>query len=345
MRRRSPLNTSLMRIFLTIATLLAASPVVAQNSISATQFDSFVASDPSFGDIAWHVDNVNAEAKGPLVVWLPGSGANPHFQSFSDGSRGMSFPSELLSYRDRAHFMLIDKPGIPFAAEMQFDEKSGRPISLDNPVYRAGLTRDNLISRTVIAISAAREALGDKIDRVVVIGGSEGAQYVFAVAGLAHADKAVGWGGLALPQYYDFILDQRLRAERGEISRAEAQAAVEEIFADIKAIQADPLSLERRFIGETNRRWSGFGSHAVVDDMLALDIPLLLVQGGNDPKAPIINTDFAMVAFLSRGRNNLEYWVYPDTDHSFRSADPDHPGKKISMAAPIWSRVWDWVMA
>jgi hypothetical protein len=334
-----------MRIFLMAASLLIASPAVAQTSISSAQFDSFVAHDPAFGDIAWHVDTVNAEAKGPLVVWLPGSGAYPHFQNFSDGSRGVSFPRELLAFRDRAHFMLIDKPGLPFVAEMQFDAESGRPISLDSPAYRAGLSRDTLISRTVIAIAAAREALGDKIDRVIVIGGSEGAQYVFAVAGLAHADKAVGWGGLALPQYYDFILDQRLRAERGEISRTEAQAAVEDIFADIKAIQADPLSLEQRFIGETNRRWSGFGVHAAVDDMLALNIPLLLVQGGNDPKAPIINTDFAMVAFLSRGRTNLDYWVYPDADHGFQSADPNNPGKKISIAGAIWGRVWDWVMS
>lgn len=339
------MNIEQMRIVLTIALLLAAGPVAAQNAISSSQFDSFVASDPAFGDIGWHIDKVNAEEKGPLIVWLPGSGAYPHFQNFSDGSRGTSFPSELLAYRDRAHFMLIDKPGIPFAADMQFDEKTGRPISLDNPTYRAGLARETLIARTVIAISAAREALGDKIDRVVVIGGSEGAQYVFAVAGLAHADKAVGWGGLALPQYYDFILDQRLRAERGEISRAEAQAAVEDIFADIAAIQADPLSLERRFIGETNRRWSGFGPHAAVDDMLALDIPLLLVQGGDDPKAPIINTDFAMMTFLSRGRTNLDYWVYPDADHGFRSPDPDNPGRKISIAGTIWSRVWNWVMA
>lgn len=334
-----------MRIFLMAATLLIASPAVAQTSITSAQFDSSIAHDPAYGDIAWHVDTENAEAKGPLVVWLPGSGAYPHFQNFSDGSRGVSFPRELLAFRDRAHFMLIDKPGLPFAAEMQFDAQSGRPIPLDSPAYRAGLSRDNLIARTVVAISAARQALGDRIDRVIVIGGSEGAQYVFAVANLAHADKAVGWGGLALPQYYDFILDQRLRAERGEISRAEAQAAVEDIFADIKAIQADPLSLERRFIGETNRRWSGFGAYAAVDDMLALNIPLLLVQGGNDPKAPIINTDFAMVAFLSQGRTNLDYWVYPDVDHGFQSADPDNPGKKISIAEEIWNRVWDWVTA
>lgn len=334
-----------MRVLLAAVSVLLASPAIAQEAVTSTQFDSHVARDPAFGDIAWHVDNVNAGVKGPLVVWLPGSGAYPHFQNFSDGGRGTSFPRELLVFRDRAHFMLVDKPGLPFVAEMRFDETSGRPIQLDNPAYRAGMSRDTLIARTAIAISAARAALGDKVDRVVVIGGSEGAQYVFAVAGLAHADKAVAWGGLALPQYYDFIIDQRLRAERGEITRAEAQASVEEVFASIKAIQADPLSLEGSFIGEPNRRWSGFGPHAVVDDMLALDVPLLLVQGGNDPKAPIINTDFAMVAFLSRGRTNLDYWVYPEVDHGFRSPDPNNPGKKISIAGEIWGRVWEWVMA
>jgi pimeloyl-ACP methyl ester carboxylesterase len=334
-----------MRTLWVSLSILLVSPASAQDPVAPAQFDNFVAHDEAFGDIGWHVDNVSVDAKGPLIVWLPGSGAYPHFQNFSDGSRGTSFPGELLAFRDRAHFMLIDKPGLPFVGEMQFDEKSGRPIQLDSPVYRAGLARDTLISRTAMAISAARKALGDRIDRVVVIGGSEGAQYVFAVAGAAHADKAVGWGGLALPQYYDFIIDQRLRAERGEITRAEAQASVEKIFSDIKTIQADPLSLDRNFIGETNRRWSGFGPHSAVDDMLALNIPLLLVQGGNDPKAPIINTDFAMLSFLSRGRTNLDYWVYPETDHDFRSPDPDNPDKKISNAKEIWGRIWDWIEA
>lgn len=39
----------------------------------------------------------------------------------------------------------------------------------------------------------------------------------------------------------------------------------------------------------------------------------------------------AMVAFLSRGRTNLEYWVYPEVDHGFRAPDPNDPGKTISI--------------
>jgi len=166
----------------------------------------------------------------------------------------------------------------------------------------------------------------------VIMGGSEGAQYVFAT-GLAHADKAVGLGGLVLPQHQDFIIEQWLRAERGEITRAEAQAAIEEIFAAIRVIHADALGLKHTFMGETNRRWSRFGGHAVVDDMLALQISLLLVQGGDDDKAPIINTDVAMVPFLSGGRSNLDYWVCPEADHGMRVADPAHPSLDRTGAA------------
>lgn len=56
--------------------------------------------------------------------------------------------------------MLVDKPGLPFVADMQFEESNGRPIPLDNPAYRAGMSRDNLISRTAIAIAAARRVWG-----------------------------------------------------------------------------------------------------------------------------------------------------------------------------------------
>lgn len=183
-----------MRMLLAAVSVLLASPVMAQDAVTSAQFDSHVARDAAFGDIAWHVDNVNAGAKGPLIVWLPGSGAYPHFQNFSDGGRGTSFPRELLAFRDRAHFVLIDKPGLPFVAEMKFDETGGRPIQLDNPAYRAGLTRDNLVSRTALAIAAAREALGDKVDRVVVIGGSEGAQLCLRRSGACSCGQGCGVG-------------------------------------------------------------------------------------------------------------------------------------------------------
>ncbi|WP_157092994.1 alpha/beta hydrolase family protein [Paraurantiacibacter namhicola] len=300
--------------------------------------------DPLLGDVSWHIDTDNRGSTGPLIVWLQGSGAYPHFQEFTDGSRGYTFPRELFANSHRGHFMLIDKPGIPFNSVIEFDPERGRPVQLDGPEYRAGMSFPILVQRAVIAISHARDELGDKIDRVVIVGGSEGAQYVFAVAKISDADKAVGWGGIALPQYFDFIIEQRLRAERGEISRAEAQENVEEIFEAIGAIGEAPYALERAFMGESNRRWTGFGARFAIEDMLSLDIPLLLVQGGDDRAAPIINTDFAMMMFKASGKSNLDYWVYPEANHQMMVPDPDNEGSRLSLAPEIWARVWKWIV-
>lgn len=252
-------------------------------------------------------------------------------------------PIALLEYRDRAHFLLVDKPGIPFATQLKFDEKRGRPIEIDNAAYRAGLTKSHLTARAAIAIREARKLLGFRMSELIIIGGSEGAQYAFALAREVQADQVVGWGGIALPQYYDLIIEQRLAAERGEITRAEAQANVEQIYRQIKAIGKAPYDLSERFQGEAYRRRSGFGPYAAVDDMLALDVPLLLVQGGRDSSAPILNSDYAMLAFLMRGKANLEYWVYPNSDHSFNSTDPANKSKTISIQKEVWDRVWEWI--
>ena len=331
----------MIRLFVALWLSLLTIPALAKYPTSS-EFSTHVIPTQALGPITWHVDTVNDQARGPLIVWLPGSGAFPYFQRFADGGIGFMFPLTLLEYRDRAHFLVVDKPGVPFEADVGFDEKRGRPIELDNTVYREGLTKDQLVARTGAAIKVARKQLGSRITELIVIGGSEGGQYAFALGRRVRADKVVVWGGIALPQYFDLVLEQRLAAERGEITRDKAQANVEQLFRDIRSVQNSPNDIVARFQGETNRRWAGFGPYAAIDDMLALDIPLLMVQGGNDSNAPIINSDFAMVAFLSRGKSNLDYWVYPNSDHSFRLSD----GKgieSVSIEKEIWIRVWQWI--
>lgn len=321
---------------------LMAAPVTAQSLPKPTDFESRSIDDHSFGTIGWHLDQQAVENVGPLIVWLPGSGGMPYFQSYADGSVGFSFPPELLAYRDQAHFLLVDKPGISFQAEMEFDEERQRPVELDNKIYRDGLSKDNLVARAALAIKAAQRELGVRATRLVLIGGSEGAQYAFALAREVDAHRVVVWGGIALPQYYDLIIDYRLQAERGEISRSDAQSRIEDLYATIRSIEANPLDTTSRFQGEAYRRWSSFGPYAAVDDMLLLDIPLLLVQGGADHNAPVLNSDFAMIAFLSAGKSNLTYWVYPDLDHFFQNVDEKTPSDEVSQAKQVWGRIWEW---
>ncbi len=332
-------------MFRLISTLLflLATPAAGQTLPTAADFEHRVVNDALHGEIGWHIDKVNADRVGQLVVWLPGSGALPFFQNFADGSIGFAFPPELLAYRDDAHFLLIDKPGVPFSAQLRFDEQLQRPVELDNPVYRAGLTKDNLVARAAIAIRSAREALGNRATELVIIGGSEGGQYAFALARAVQADRVVAWGGIALPQYYDLVIEARLRAERGEITRIEAQNQVERAYASIRAIEQNPLDTSERFYGEAYRRWSSFGPYTAIDDMLSLDVPLLLIQGGADNNAPILNSDYAMIAFLSRGKTNLDYWVYPNLNHSFQDVTVDPSLPNAGKSEEVWSRVWRWI--
>lgn len=328
-------------IALLLATLLWSNSAVAKYPV-ARDFTNQTVKDVAFGSINWHVDAVNSNAAGPLIVWLPGSSALPFFQKYADGGIGFALPLPLFEHMSDAHFMLVDKPGIPFEANVGFDDARGRPIELDNAVYRAGLTKDQLVARTTIAIVKAREALGTRITGLVLIGGSEGAQYAFALAKQVNADLVIAWGGIALPQYYDLVIEQRLSAERGEVTRGQAQSNVERIYRDVETVQSAPYDMEARFEGETYRRWSGFGTYAAIDDMLSLNVPLLLIQGGADQNAPILNSDFAKIAFLSRGKKNLDYWVYPDADHSFRVLSAES-GKPISIEKEVWARTWRWL--
>lgn len=329
--------------YLTLFFCLLGAPAAAQSNPSPSDFRGHLAEDPLHGDIAWYLDNVNVETAGPLIVWLPGSGAIPYFQTYTDGSIGFAFSPELLTYRSDAHFLLVEKPGVPLSGELEFDEVRQRPIEMDSGVYRAGLTKENLVARAAIAIKAARSMLGDQATELVIIGGSEGGQYAFALAREVQADRVIAWGGIALPQYYDLILDFRLRAERGEITRAEAQTEIERIYATIREIEKNPFDTTERFYGEAYRRWSSFGSYSAIDDMLALEIPLLLIQGGADNNAPILNSDYAMIAFLSNGRSNLDYWVYPDLDHFFRDVTVDPALPQADRSKEVWDRAWRWM--
>lgn len=331
-------------ILLMIALLCALALAAQEPTLlpAANDFAGYETATENGERVTWHLDRHAADKAGPVILFLTGSGPAPLFQSYEDGSVGFGVPPELLAYMDRAHVLLVDKPGVPFAAEVDWDEEKGRPVFEAGPGY-AAMTRQQLVRRNAAAARAALEVLGEQADGVVVIGSSEGGQYVFELArALPETTHAVAVGGLALPQWYDMVIEARLAAERAEISRREAQARVEALYQTMRDVAARPGS-GSVWNGHDYRRWASFGPHAAVEDMLALDIPLLLIHGGADDNAPILNTDYAMIAFLNAGRTNLTYWVYPDYDHFLTEPDPDSPGERINRTQAVYDRLWEWV--
>lgn len=294
--------------------------------------------------ISWHLDRHQADEAGPLIVFLAGSGSAPLFQSYADGSTGFNVPPALLAYMDRAHILLVDKPGVPFTAEVDWDERRQRPVFEPGPEF-AAMTRQGLVRRNALAAREALDRLGDLVTHVILIGYSEGGQFVFELAReLPATTHAVAIGGNALPQWYDFVIEARLAAERGEISRPQAQERIETLYSAMRQVRSQPEGGATLY-GHDFRRWASFGPYAPIDDMLALDLPLLMIQGGADVNAPILNTDYGMIAFLNAGKSNLTYWVYPDYDHFLTEPDPDHPDRRIDRAQEVFERLWSWIYA
>jgi dipeptidyl aminopeptidase/acylaminoacyl peptidase len=50
-----------------------------------------------------------------------------------------------------------------------------------------------------------------------------------------------------------------------------------------------------------------------------------------------------MIAFLSRGKTNLDYWVYPNLNHSFQDVTVDPSLPTAGKSEEVWSRVWRWI--
>lgn len=308
-------------------------------------FSSYNAKTPDGETITWHLDNRNVGEPGPVIVYLPGSGHFPLFQIFDDGL-GFGVPTALLQNVDRSHIVLFDKPGIPFEGHLKFDAEGDGPVFEAGPAYKNKLSRKWLVDAAVAAGEQALQQLGSRATQVVVLGVSEGGQYVFEVARrLPRTTHAVSMGANVLSQYFDFVIEARLAAERGEITREEAQRRVEALYGDMAAIAKNPDDNDKQWMGHSYRRWATFATHSPLEEMLALDIPLLLVYGGADSNSPILNADYAKIAFLNAGKSNLEYWVYPNADHFLREPDPVNPAKNISRSAEAIDRLWQWIEA
>lgn len=52
--------------------------------------------------------------------------------------------------------------------------------------------------------------------------------------------------------------------------------------------------------------------------MLKLNIPILYMAGGKDNHQTIIDMDYAKLEFLRKGKTNLTYKVYENSDHGFQ---------------------------
>jgi alpha-beta hydrolase superfamily lysophospholipase len=72
--------------------------------------------------------------------------------------------------------------------------------------------------------------------------------------------------------------------------------------------------------GNSYRWWADILDRDLVADLMAAEVPVLLVQGERDQSAPVAVARKARDAFAAEGRCELTYWELPGYDHQMRDA-------------------------
>lgn len=85
--------------------------------------------------------------------------------------------------------------------------------------------------------------------------------------------------------------------------------------------------MTNEWYGETYYKWSSFTLISPVENMLKLDIPILYIAGGADKNQNIINMDYTKLELIRKGKKNLTYKVFLNSDHYFLETKKDSTGK------------------
>ena len=313
-----------MKKILTILTLVFLTSILNAQPKTPDEYGlkEFCIKDKDLGNIKFYVTKNGIDKRKPLLILLDGSGHLPLYSYIKkdDGSSKIygSMPIHYNKLSDKYHVVLISKPGTPFLDSLnvnsyeQFlnDYKPSKEYS-----ERLSLEwRVNSASKIINFLSKKLKP----INKIIAIGYSEGGQVVpkLAVAN-KKVTKIVSIVGGGLNQFNDFITAERLKAQKGMITADQAQTNIDSLNLKFKEIYENPNTIDKFWLGHTFKRWASFCKNIPIESMLQLDIPILLVSGGNDKNSPITGVDYVNLEFMRKGKTNLTYKVYPNCDHWF----------------------------
>lgn len=308
-------------------------------------FEHDTLTDKHLGTILIHITKTNKSVKKPLLLYIDGSGNYPLFYRKSNGNYNTSIAFDFTRYAKDYTIVFISKPGTPFSDSLSY--QSGKPYYPLNDIY------NNLYSLQWRA-GAASKAIDYLVKHVavdkkyiIVMGYSEGSQVAPAVAVLnKKVTHVVCFVGNALNQLYDFIINARLDADRNKITAGQGQQIIDSLYNQYQQIYTNPKAVNKKWFGATYLKWSSFSESTPLENMLKLNIPILYVGGGKDNNQTIIDMDYARLEFLRKGKTNLTYKVYPNSNHGFQETVlKDGKEVKTDRSDEVHNFAFDWIKA
>ena len=301
---------------------------------------------PKYGKIEFCTYNSTIDKKKPLLIFIHGSGNEPTFAYHKDlKSYNWAAFREVGNYKDKFHVIFVSKPGVPLFDTVQKDPVNFKTSYKPTKEFNEKYSLEWRAETASLIIDNAITLLPVETKKIIVIGHSQGGQVAPKIAVLnKKVTHCVMLNCNSLNHLYDFILQERLAAQKGEKSFEESQNNIDSLFADYKRIFAEPESRTKFFDEETYYRWASFSDETPLENMLKLKIPIYVIAGGKDILGSVtMNTDYVQIEFLRYRKTNLTYKVYPNANHFLQDELLEDGKKKIVNLKPkIFAEIVEW---
>lgn len=242
------------KIQLIIICLLYSSSVLGQGDQNQ-YWEHFDLKNDSLGHILVNVTNESIHQKKPLLLYIEGSGSMPLFFKLKDGRYGSGITLDYKKYDSAYHIAVVSKPGIPFMDNLHYTE-SGRRFYPGNSEYTKYYSLYWRAKAASLAIDYLIQHIPIDTSLVVVMGHSEGAQVAPAVAvENPKVTHVISMMGNSLSQLYDFLIEERLKVIRGQLSAEKAQQNIDSLYSEF-----EKREYQMEFKGKDQSVISGFGS-------------------------------------------------------------------------------------
>jgi dienelactone hydrolase len=308
--------------------------------LDSTDFKHFSIKSKELGTVKYHIYNKHLDKKLPTVLFLQGSMDLPLIGLNGSDSRFYTFNREILQYADRYHIILMSKPGRNFCDTIQADS-SGLKINLRDIYNKANTQHWRVTAASLVLNHILEEDFVSK-NKIVVIGYSEGGQ---VVPELAYKNKnvthIVSINGAGLNHFYDGIITERMKAYAGTVGRQQAQEKIDSLFVLYDKIYRNSKSLNEFHDDESFQRWASYTKTDPLEFLKKIKKPILVIASGNDDSSPILGLDYIKIEFLRLRKTNLDYKVYPNSDHSFNETDKD--GQTVNKRKEVYEEIFRWL--
>lgn len=247
-----------------------------------------------------------------LVLYLQGTSPDPLFTAENDKGVYTTyrwFPGDYKLLDESYCYAIISKTGIP---SINFGETT------DYSKYHENNSLQNRVEQADLVIKYITKRLIKDVDKVIVYGHSEGAPVAAKLGTVNKKITHLGfWAGNALPDYFDFLLENSKANWTKQISDSIALNNAKEILTSFQKIteNKEDVSAKGKHDYSAKRWWSY--AEPPIYNLLKLDIPIFVQVAGKDESAPIESTYLIPLEFARLGKKNLRYEICAKCDHGF----------------------------